>query len=866
MLPADFQADYARDMERTFRAQQREVRASHGISGLAQLWWETIVGLLRTAPREHVAQLKQDVGYAMRMMRRTPGFTVVAILTLGTGIGANTAIFSVVNAVLMRPLPYGDPDTLTLLWNHWPGSEKSGLSYPELLDFRERLRSVEIAGFAGGEGNLVGRGEPERLRYGVVSPNFLLVVGVQPALGRAFRAEEERRGHDAVVMLTHETWHRLFNGDPEVIGRTLDLDREIMTIVGVLPPEFVLPHEFGTSERSALLVPLTVDVSAARDQRGSHFIRTVARLRPGSSLEQAQAEVDAITRAWDAEYPGEYNPGYGATLWPIRTDIVGNVRPALLVLLGAVSLVLLIACANVANLLLARSRVRAREIAVRKAIGASQTRLVRQVITESLVLAAVAAAAGIALSYWLTTAIVRSAPDIPRIVDVRLDPIVLAFTAVVSMLTAVVFGSLPALDLARRDANVHLSADRSSKSTLKHAVRSVLVTAQVALALVLLVGAALLVQSFSKLMRVPSGINADRVLTLRISLPLEGYGERDRVVAFYEQLLERLRSIPGVSSAGAIGGLPLQSTIGDWDFYLPGETPSDAGSDRPADWQVVTPGYFEAMGVPLVRGRFPAATDRANAPAVVIINETLARTYFAGRDPIGQQIRMSGKERDWMTIVGVCADIRHEGLDTPANAQVYLPHAQFTPFWRDTTMRSFSIAIRAASGDPLALASTVRARVRELDANLPISQVRTMASVVERSVAAPRLHMLLLTVFGVIALVLASVGTYGVLAYQITERTREFGVRMALGAKASDILRMVLREGMTPAVAGVLIGLGGAAMVTRLLASLLFETPPLDAAIFAGTAGMLLFAAFIACVVPARHATRVDPSTALRAE
>jgi putative ABC transport system permease protein len=864
LFPEEFRVDYESEMARTFTAQEREARST-GAPALARLWWETLTGLVRTAPREHMAQLRQDVAYAARMMRRTPGFTAVAILTLATGIGANTAIFSAVNAVLVRPLPYSHPDRVAMLWNHWPSSAKSGLSMPELLDFRERLRSVDVAALAGGAVNLAGRAEPERLHAAYVTANYFDVLGVRPVLGRTFAAREEARGEGRVVLLTYAVWQRLFDGRRDAIGQRLMLDKEGYTVVGVLPQDFELPHEFGALEPSAVILPLTLDPAASRAERGSHYLRTIVRVRDGYSPTQAQAEVDGITRAFDRENPGEYDPGYGATLWPLRGEIVGDVRPALLVLLGAVTLVLLIACANVANLLLARGRVRAREIAVRKAIGASPARLVRQVLTEGLVLAGISALAGVALASSLTSLMAQLAPGIPRLSEMSIDWTVLAFTAGVSILTAVVFGSLPAADLARRDISGHLAAGRGARTSMRQAVRGALVAAQVALALVLLIGAALLAQSFTRLLHVPSGFRTANVLTFRVSLPVEGFAEREPVVRFYEEALARIRALPGVTAAGAAAGLPLQTEIGDWDFYLPGETPGPHGSDRAADWQVITPGYMESMGVRLLRGRLPTESDRGDAPAVVVINDALARAYFPARDPIGQQIRMSGGERPWMTIIGIVGDIRHNGLATPAGPQVFLPHAQFVPFWKDTTVRAFSIAVRT-SGDPLAIASAARGRIRELDRDLPISQVMTLDDVVDRAVAPQRLQMLLLTFFATVALVLAAIGTYGVLAYQITERTREFGVRMALGARSGDILRMVLRQGMMPAIAGVLIGLGSAALLTRLLSSLLFETPPTDAATFAATAASLLAAALLACVMPARRATRVDPSLALRAE
>ncbi len=864
IFPEDFRVDYETEMTRTFRAQHRDANEV-GARALARLWWDTIAGFVRTAPREHVTQLKQDVGYALRMMRRTPAFTAIAIVTLTTGIGANTAIFSVVNAVLLRPFPYANAESVMVVRNLLDGTRDYGFSNPEFLDARERMRTLELAGFSKVVVNLTGRGEPERLLGTDTTWNALQVLGVNPVIGRSFRPEEELPGSGRLVILTHELWSRVFNGSRDALGQALVLDGEPRTVIGVLPPEFVVPDEFAALQRSALIVPLTIDPAAPRNERGSHYLRGFARPRSGHSIAQAQTELDGLIQAFVRENPGEYNPPYRASLVTLRTEVVGEVRRPLLLMLGAVSLVLLIACANVANLLLARGQVRAREIAVRKALGAGHVRLVRQVLTESLVLAGIAAVSGVLLARSILGVVVGTAPNIPRLTEVGLDPEVLAFTAGIAMLTALVFGSLPAMQLAHRDVARELHSGRGSHTAMRQGVRAALVTTQVALALVLLVGAALLIQSFTKILRVPSGFNPERVLTLRLSLPTIGYAERDDVVRFFEQLLDGVRSSPGVLSAGAVAGLPLQSQRGDWDFYMEGETPTSSGSDRPADWQVVTPGYFETMGIRLVRGRLLSAIDRAESPAVVLINEALARTFFAGGDPIGRQIRVSGENRPWMTIVGVVGDVRQDGLDVGPTPEMYVPHSQFVPFWRDTTLRAFTVAVKTA-GDPALATSIVREQLRSLDASIPISLVITMEEVVARSVAERRLHMLLLGFFAGVALVLAVVGTYGVLAYQMTERTREFGVRMALGARAGDILRMVVRQGMTPAVGGVLIGLAGATVLTRLMSPLLFETGPLDPPTFAATSAVLLVAALAACGVPALRATRVDPSRALRAE
>jgi putative ABC transport system permease protein len=862
VFPEEFRTDYEAEMAHTFGAQHRDAHSA-GRHAVARLWWDTLVGFARTAPREHVAQLRQDVAYALRMMARAPGFTAVAVLTLATGRGANTAIFGVVNAVLLRPLPYAHADAVFAVRNVLDGARDFGFSNPELLDARERLRAVKVAAYSKVTLNLTGRGEPERLRGTDITWNALDVLGVDPVLGRSFRPEEELPGRGRVAILSHDLWLRVFNGDRRALGQTLQLDGAPYEVVGVLPPAFVAPDEFASVQRSALLVPLTLDPAAPRRERGSHYLAALASPRAGYSGAQAQSELNTLVAAFRRENPGEYDAAYHAALVPLRTEIVGDVRRPLLIMLGAVGFVLLIACANVANLLLARTQVRAREIAVRRALGASHSRLVRQVLTESLVLAAISAAGGALLARAIQTLVVRSATSIPRIADAGLDRDALLFTGLVSVLTALVFGSLPAAHLARGNA-AQLGA-RSGGSPVRHRVRAVLVAAQVALTIVLLVGAGLLMRSFANVLSVPSGFNPERVLTLSLTVPNAGYERRETVVRLFEQLLERVRSAPGIINAGAVAGLPVQSQRGDWDFYMEGETPGPGGSDRPADWQVVTPGYFETMGIRLVAGRHLTPNDRTDSPAVALINETLARTFFAATDPIGRRIRMSGDDRPWMTIVGVVGDVRQDGLDAPPTPEIYMPHSQFRPFWRDSTLRGFTVVVRT-HGDPAGAVAVVREHLRVLDPALPIASVITMRDVVDRSVAERRLHTTLLAVFAGIALVLAVVGTYGVLAYQITERTREFGVRMALGARASDIVGMVLRQGMTPALVGVIAGLGGAVLLTRLIAALLFETEPLDPVTFGATTALLLLAALGACLIPARRATHVDPTTALRAE
>jgi putative ABC transport system permease protein len=812
-----------------------------------------------------LAELKQDVTYAVRTMRRAPGFTAIAVLTLAAGIGVNTAMFSVVNSVLLRPLPYGNADSLLALWNRWPGTERAGLSDSELHDFRERARTADVAAFAGGTDNLTGRGEPERLVFTAVTANWLDVLGVAPTLGRTFRLEEELEANNGVVILTDGLWRRLFNASPSVLGQTMTLDNRPFTVVGVLPRGFAVPYEFDSVERSAYLRPLSLDPSAPRNSRGTHYLAAVARPRPGYTREQTASEIATIAREFISEYKNAYEPTYGAWVAPLHTEVVGDTRSALTILLAAVSLVLLVACANVANLLLARARVRAREMAVRQAVGATPARLARQVFTEALVLAGLAGGAGLLLASGLVTMVTAAVSTIPRIDETTLDVRVLIFTVAASMLTALLFGSAPALHMARADAAASLGGVRMSTSALRTGLRAALVSVQVALALVLLVGATLLLQSFARLLQVPPGIRPDHVLTLNLALPVDGYSERPAVVGFFDTILDRIRSSSGIVEAGAVAGLPLRDGRGDWDVYLEGEVPAPGGSNRPTDWQVVTPGYFETMGIRLAGGRFPSVADRADSPAVAVINETFARTFFPNIDPVGRQIRMSGDNRPWMTVIGVAGDVKQDGLDAGVEPEVYLPHAQFRPFWQDSTLRVFTVVART-TGEPTAAIAGVRRHVREMDPNLPISAVTTMEDVFVRSMAERRFHLSLLGAFAAIALLLAAAGTYGVLSYQISERTAEFGVRLALGAPGRSIVATVLKQGMMPTLAGVGIGLVVAAVLTRGMTSLLFGITPLDPMTYAVVVALLVTAALGACAGPAHRAIHVDPVIALRAE
>ncbi|HZM50453.1 MAG TPA: ABC transporter permease, partial [Vicinamibacteria bacterium] len=616
LLPFDLRADHGREMEQAFRAEHREARA-HGTGQVLAVWWRALTDIGRTAPREHAAQLGQDAGYALRMMRRNPGFTAVAVVTLALGIGVNSAVFSLVHAVLLRPLPYGDPERLVALWNRWDGNAAAGLSDPELMDYQERSRTLQIAASAFSPVNLGAVGEPERIAGVAVTTNLLPVLGVAPALGRNFLPDEEREGRDHVAILTHGLWVRRFDASPSVVGRTVSVNGERFEIVGVTPPGLLLPSDFrgGAAE---MLVPLTLDRPATRNRRGGHYLQSVARLVPGVSLEAARAEMGVVISGLIQEYPDQHKQGhFGVGLVPLRTDLLGPARPVLVVLLGAVALVLLLACANLASLLLARGEARRRELAVRASLGANRFRLIRQLLTETCVLGLVGGGAGLAVA-WLSMKVVLALDpaSLPRAQQASLSWPVLAFTMVVSLGAGIVFGLLPATQISRVGLDeVMREAGRSSVGG-RGRLRRALVAAQVAIAVILLVGAGLLVKSLARLQSTPSGFESAGVLTFRTTAPPARYRERADVSAFYAQLLEQVRAVPGVRVAGASTGLPLSVNSGDWGFDIDGREPEPGKRPR-ADWFVVTPGYFEALEIRLVSGRLPAEQDEDHGQPVL---------------------------------------------------------------------------------------------------------------------------------------------------------------------------------------------------------------------------------------------------------
>jgi putative ABC transport system permease protein len=804
--------------------------------------------------------LMRDLRFGIRVLTRKPGFTVVAVIALALGIGANTAIFSVVNTVLLRPLPYKNPQQLGLIWTYFgPELPQNWVSGPEFVDLKERSNTIEqFASLSWPTFGLTGTGEPEQIQGAATTANLFPLLGVEPALGRAFLEEEDRPGAERVVMLSHGLWKRRFGSDPAIIGEKVTLNMQPFTVVGVMPEGFgVLPPDAQSPKNAELWVPFAVDFKGL--SRGGHFMRVIARVKPEFTLEQARQELEAIGSQLDEEI---YKFGFSFNLVPLHGHVVKNIRPALLVLLGAVGFVLLIACVNVANLLLARAVAREKEIAIRTALGAARRHIIRQLLIESVLMSLVAGLVGVGLTLLGLKLLVGFGPtNLPRLDEISLDTRVLGFTLAVSLLTGLVFGLVPALHASKPDFNESLKDGGKgvSKGAQGNRLRSALVVVEVALALVLLTGAGLMIRSFLRLQEVNPGFNPDNLLTLRVQLPQSKYPDAAKVVPFYQQAIERIRALPGVQNVGAVSQLPLSGSYssGTTTVERPPVANEDVGFE--ADRRVVTPDYFQAMNIPLVRGRFFTEQDKADGQRVAIIDEKFADRFWPGDDPLGKRIKLgSSPQQPWLNIVGVVGHIKHYDLNTEGREQAYFPYTQ-------NAAQSMFLAVRT-SGDPASMANSVRSAIWSIDSEQPVSQINAMESLVSNSVAQARFNTLLLGLFASIAMILAAVGVYGVMNYSVSQRTHEIGIRMALGAARRDILSLVLRQGITLAATGVGIGLAGAYLVTRLMESLLFGVSATDFTTFAGVALMLVLVAVLASYIPARRATRVDPIVALRYE
>ena len=809
----------------------------------------------------------QDVRYGARMLARNKGFTAVAVLTLALGIGANTAIFSVVNELLLRPLPYRDAERLAMLWEVTPeGRRQNTTSRANFAAWREQSRSFEgMAAFSDQRVNLTGGGEPEEVSVQFATPELFRVLGVEPALGRAL-VEEDARAGSAGVVLSHGLWQRRFGGDPQIIGKPVTLNGNPVTVVGVMPAGFQwhIRHRSGTGRPAEVWAVLTMPKAGEEgaNWRG-RFLSVVGRLKPGVSFEQADAELKTIEGRLGQDSP-RFNKGYGAEVIPLRDQFVGNVRPALWILLGAVGFVLLIACANVANLLLSRAAAREKEIALRTALGARRSRIVRQLLTESVLLALMGSLLGLALAWWGIKALVAISPrDLVNLQGVGLNLTVLAWTLVISLLTGIIFGLAPALEATRLDLNDSLKEGgkgAGGQSARSRGLRGALVVTEVALALVLLTSAGLMVKSFGRLRKIDTGFNTDNVLTMVLRLPAAKYKDDPQYVAFFRQALERIRALPGVRSAGMVNFLPLYGGLGSaTGFTVKGRPAPPPGEGPSANVRVADGGYFGTMGIPLLRGRNFADFEDAEPRHVVLVSESLARTHFPGEEPLGKRITVFMSENPVPTeIVGVVGDVRYDSLTDQAEPTVYMPHPELT--------YEFMTLVIRTSGEPAEMAPAVRRVISAIDPDQPVSDVRTMNQVMADTVARARFNTLLLGLFAGLATLLSAIGIFGVMNYSVTLRTREIGLRMALGAQPGRVLMLILRQGLLLTLVGIGIGLAGALALTRLMSSMLFGVDATDPATFAAIVALLALVSLVACYIPARRATRVDPLIALRYE
>jgi len=865
LLPFDFRSDYGGEMAAVFDEQHREAERREGTPGVVRLWWETIVGIFRTAPAEHWAMLRQDAGFALRMMRKNPGFTLAAVLTLGLGIGANSAIFSVVNAVLLHPLPYEHGDRLITVAQE-AAKEKmfdQPFSVPEIMDYRSQNRSLDaLVEYHGMNFILLGRSEPERVDTGVVSWNFFDVFGIKPLAGRAFRFEDEQPGAPAVLMLSYEYWIRSFGGDPTVVGKSFTMNDKAHTVIGILPPIPQYP------DQRDVYMPTTAcpfrSSNSMITSRTSRMMSVFGRMKPGISVGEAQADLKSVAANLEKAYPDAYPAKYGYTVSTasLRDKLTHNARPTMLMLLGAAGFVLLIACANVANLNLARMVKRERELAVRTALGASRVRMFRQLLTESSLFAIIGGGFGLLFSWMALSLLVSFAGRFtPRAREISMNGEVLLFTLAVAVITSILSGTAPAM--AAREAVVLSLKEGGGQSTIsrgRRRLRGLLIVSQVAFSLLLLIGAGLMLRSFMKLQHVDPGFQPENVLTMRIGLDFKKYDTDAKQRAFFDTLMEKTASQSGVKATATTMTVPLGDAAAmrmAGDLMIEGQAVSPGQAMPIGEFRFVSPSYFDTLHIPLLAGRGFAKTDRPNTPTVAILSQSAARHIWGSTDPIGKRFS-ADMGHEWVQVIGVVGDIHEYGLDkNPADA-IYISTGQ-------QTMSDSSFIVKTA-GDPMSIAKRVIELIYEIDPNQPAARIRSLEQVRAESVAAPRLTTNLLGIFALLALTIAAAGIGGVMALVVNQRKHEIGVRMAIGARPGSILRMVLSQGLALAIAGIVLGLIAALSLTRVLQGLLFEIQPTDPLTFVGVAVVLALAALVACYIPARRAARVDPIVALRAE
>ena len=803
--------------------------------------------------------LLSDTRYAIRNLLRRPGFTLIAVVTLALGIGANTTIFSVINSLILKPLPIPELDRIVAVWDKLPsrGVTHNEVTFANYLDLKNQNQTFEqLALYRWWSPNLTGVETPERLQGFLVTANLFDALGVKPIMGRNFTDEENQPGKDAVAIITHGLWQRRFGSDPEILNKTVTINTVARKVIGVMPENFTFP------KNAEIYAPIAMTPELMKS-RGNHSYYIIGRLKHGTPIESAQAEIDNIMARLEQQYP-ESNTGWGATAFPLVADTVRYYATAMWVMMGAVGFVLLIACANVANLMLARATGRQKEIAVRTALGASRWRIVRQLLTESVIVALIGGALGVLVGFWGIAALraanpAEAAKYVAGWYQLGINSQVLLFTLALSVLSGIVFGLAPAWQTSKPNLNNSLKEGSRQTSGSSHRLRSSLVVFEVALSLVLLVGAGLLTRNFLSLLRTNAGFNSDNVMTMTLVLPTQKYKEQPQRAAFYNDLVQRAKAYPGVESAAVVNYLPLGQSNSSDSYLVEGEPEPRPGNENDGRYRVASPDYFRTMGVSIIRGRGFTEQDKAGATPVVIVNETLARRHWPGQDAIGKRIRFYGPQdkAPWMEVVGVIADVKHD-LTIPVEPEYYLPHAQDP--WNGM------ILVAKTSVDPASLAGALRQQVWSIDKDQPVFDVRTMEEVKSASLVLYSFSSVMIGIFAAVAMVLAAIGIYGVMAFAVTQRTQEIGIRMALGARTGDVLKLVVRHGMKLALFGIVIGLAGSWVLTRFIANLLVGVQPTDLLTFSVVSLCLLVAAFIACYLPARRATKVDPLVALRYE
>ena len=808
-----------------------------------------------------MAALLQDLRYGIRTLAKNPGFTIVAVLTLALGIGANTAIFSVVDAVLLRPLPYPQSERLFVVYQTLPQdpAQNTGVSYPNYLDWTQQNQAFDsIAAARGNSQALSGQGEPTYIESGSVTSNYFDVLRVKPMLGRTLQSSDDALDASPVVVMSETLWRARFGADPAIVGKTITLEQHAVTVAGIVPAYF---HPSVPDSAAQLWVPLRQDgvFSDMHGRRAGHYLAVLGRLKPGVTAAQAQSEMAALQDRLAEQYPNE-NKGWGIRIVSLQADMAGNVRAALLVLLGAVGFVFLIACANVASLQLARAASRRKEIAIRVALGAGRQRLLRQFLTESVLLSFIGGAVGLVLAYEALQGLIAWLPaDLPRVSEIHVDARVLAFGLALSVLSGVIFGLAPAWHSSEsRLAEALEGARGAGEERTSHRARNAFVIAETALAIVLLIGAGLLIRSFARLQQVNVGFNPAQLLTAQVGLPRAKYAKPEQWISFYQQTLERMNALPGAQEAAVAVPLPLSDSYINLAFEIEGRPPRAKSESPTADFVAISPNYFHVLQVPLLRGREFRGADSESGPKVCVISSSVAQQLFPNDSALGQRILIGYPTNSSREIVGIVGDVKDSDLSARQTAQIYVPFVQ-NPLW------AADIAVRAR-GNPSSLGGALREQIRAIDSALPVAEVKPMEEAIGSSIAQPRFRTALLSLFGAAALLLAAIGIYGVLAYTVTQQTREIGIRMALGANPGRVLRLVLARGLRLAGAGTVIGVLAALLLTRLLGSLLFDVSATDPLTFAAVAGLLLAVALLACYVPARRAMRVDPMVALRYE